>query len=75
MKTHANATFEERFGKNFYCPVLRSAMAFNAALTQAMHDHYSNQIDIMQALTPLVAFESYLSQGLVLEVVMRERLL
>ena len=29
----------------------------------------------MQALTPMVAFESYLSQGLILEVVMQERLL
>lgn len=50
-------------------------MAFNAALTQAMHNHYSSDIDIMQAMTPLIAFESYLSQGLILEVVMQERLL
>ena len=70
VKTHANASFEERFGKSFYFPVLRSTMAFNAALTQAMHDHYSSEIDIMQAMTPLVAFESCSSQGLVLEVVM-----
>jgi|Transcript_14660 hypothetical protein len=50
-------------------------MAFNAALTEALRENYSADIDIMQALTPVVAFESYLSQGLVLEVVMQERLL
>ena len=75
LRTHANAVFEERLGRNWSCPVLRSTMAFNSALTQAMYEQFSADIDIMQALTPVVAFESYLSQGLVLEVIMQERLL
>ena len=50
-------------------------MEFNAALTRAIQEQFNNEIDIMQALTPVVAFESYLSHGLILEVVMQERLL
>lgn len=75
IRSHANALFEQRLGQTFYCPVLRSAMAFNTALTQAMNEQYSADIDIMQALTPVVSFESYASQGLILEVLMQERLL
>ena len=75
VRTNANELFEKRLGSAFYCPVLRSALAFNSALTEAMREHYSADIDIMQALTPVVAFESYLNQGLILEVLMQERLL
>lgn len=75
VRSHANSLYEQRLGSTFYCPVLRSAMAFNSALTEAMREHYSADIDIMQALTPVVAFESYVSQGLILEVLMQERLM
>lgn len=51
-------------------------MAFNQALTRALHEEYCGQgIDIMQVLAPYVAFESFVNQGLVLEVVMQERML
>ena len=51
-------------------------MAFNAGLSQALHDSYTNRgIDVMQAFAPYVAFESWLKRGLVLEALMQERML
>ena len=51
-------------------------MAFNAGLSRALHDSYTNKgIDVMQAFTPYVAFESWLKHGLILEALMQERML
>jgi hypothetical protein len=51
-------------------------MAFNASLSASLHDAYASQgIDVMHALAPLIAFESWLQKGLILEVVMQERML
>lgn len=76
LKTQANAIFESIVVKKAAFPILKSTMAFNSALTAAMHEQYSDQgIDVMQAVAPYVAFESWLKQGLVLEVVMQERML
>ena len=76
LKTHANALFEQQMGQTFKFPILRSAMAFNAGLSRALHDSYTNKgIDVMQAFTPYVAFESWLKHGLILEALMQERML
>ena len=76
LKTHANALFEHKMAQTLQFPILRSAMAFNSTLTAAMHEQYSGRgIDVMQAFAPFVAFESWLKHGLILEVVMQERML
>ena len=77
LKTHANDIIEEGINSaQLAFPILRSAMAFNQALTRALHEEYTGQgIDIMQVLAPYVAFESFMTQGVVLEVVMHEHML
>ena len=71
LKTQANAIFERHMVKTLAFPILKSAMAFNSSLTAAMHEKYSGEgIDVMQAIAPYIAFESWLKHGLVLEVVM-----
>ena len=56
--------------------MLRAALAFNATLSQSLHDCYSDEgIDVMYAQCPFIAFESWLKRGLILEVVMQERVL
>jgi len=68
--------FEQRMGQVFHFPILRSAMAFNQALTKSLHSQYGDKgIDVMQAMTPYVSFENWLSKGLILEVLMQERML
>ena len=76
LKTYANVLFEQNMGQNFQFPILRSSMAFNSTLTDALHSQYQSQgIDVMQVFSPYVAFESWLSRGLILEVIMQERML
>ena len=76
LRTHANAVFECRLGQAMDYPILRSALAFNASLSAALRDQYrSSGVDVMQALVPYVSFESWISRGLILEVVMQERML
>lgn len=51
-------------------------MAFNATLSDSLHKQYSGKgIDIIRAVTPYAGFESWLKRGLILEVVMQERIL
>lgn len=48
LKTQANAIFENSIAKTLQFPVLKSAMAFNAALAAALREHYSDKgIDVM----------------------------
>ena len=66
--------------RSFQFPILRSAMAFNNTLTKAIQaqiNKKSKAVDVLQVhVSPFLAsFESWLNRGLILEVVMQERML